>query len=235
MKLNKLVRLAGWLASSALLSSAASAGVVWNEQGPGAGSLISTAQITFDSALNPLSQINGALNSLAPVNSNPFYEVDLYQIRIYDFAAFSASTTSGNAQDDTSLFLFNSAGLGVYMNDDNGTDLFSLLPAGNASGPLANEIYYLAVSLGGYEAYDSAAAAIFATGGFTDVRGSAGAGMLDSWASVFGAGTESAYGYSINLSGASVAQIPAPTTLALTLLALAGVTASRKSIGRAGR
>ena len=229
MTLNKPMRLAAWLAASLLITSTAAASVVWNEQAPGAGSLVSTAQVTFDSALNPLSQINGALNSLFPVNSNPFYEVDLYQIRIYDFAAFSASTTSGNPQDDTSLFLFNSAGLGVYMNDDNGTDLFSLLPAGNANGPLANDIFYLAVSLGGYEAYDSTTAAIFAPGSFTNVRGSAGAGMLNSWVSLFGAGTESAYSYTINLTGASVAQIPEPATIALALFALAGVAASRRS------
>ena len=67
MQLNKFTRLASWLVSSVLVSSAATAGVVWNEQGPGAGSLVSTAQVTFDSALNPLSQINGALKSLTGV------------------------------------------------------------------------------------------------------------------------------------------------------------------------
>ena len=166
-----------------------------------------------------------------------FYEVDMYRIGISDFNTFSARSVSSNP-DDTSLFLFNSLGLGVYMNDDTTTDLLAFLTAGNASGPSSNGIYYLAVALGGTEAFDDGATPIasflgLGTSLFTDIRGgNPAAGPVGSWTPTFQSGTER-LDYSILLTGAVVAGIPEPATIALVLFALAGVATSRRSIHRA--
>ena len=94
------------------LPGVASAGFVWTEQAPGAGDLLATAQATYDSAFNTLDTISGALT-----NTTGAYEVDLFRIRIADPAAFSA-TVHGDPLD-FALFLFDEAGLGVFMSDDN--------------------------------------------------------------------------------------------------------------------
>ena len=229
MTLNKPLRMAAWLAASLLITSTAAASVIWNEQAPGAGSLVATAQITLDSAINPLSGINGTLNAVNPVLGSAFYEVDMYRIGISNFNTFSARSVSSNP-DDTSLFLFNSLGLGVYMNDDTMTDLLAFLTAGNALGPMSNGIYYLAVALGGTEAFDDIGVDSFLAGGFTAIRGgNPTAGAIGSWTPMFNAGTE-LLDYSILLTGAVVAGIPEPATIALVLFALAGVAASRRSV-----
>lgn len=229
MTLNKPLRMAAWLAASLLITSTAAASVIWNEQAPGAGSLVATAQITLDSAINPLSGINGTLNAVNPVLGSAFYEVDMYRIGISNFNTFSARSVSSNP-DDTSLFLFNSLGLGVYMNDDTTTDLLAFLTAGNALGPTSNGIFYLAVALGGTEAFDDIGVASFLAGGFTDIRGgNAAAGAIGLWTPMFNSGTE-LLDYSILLTGAVVAGIPEPATIALVLFALAGVAASRRSV-----
>lgn len=201
--------------------------MVWNEQSPGAGSLIATAQATLDHAINPLSGINGTLNAVSPVLGNPFYEVDMFKIGISNFSTFSARSVSSNP-DDTALFLFNSVGLGVYMNDDSSIGLLALLAAGNPSGPASNGSYYLAIALGGTEAFDASFVANFLAGGFTDIRsGNPAASTVGSWTPAFQSGNE-LLDYSILLTGAVVAGIPEPATLALTLFALAGVAASRR-------
>ena len=164
-----------------------------------------------------------------PVVGSAFYEVDMYRIGISNFNTFSARSVSSNP-DDTSLFLFNSLGLGVYMNDDTMTDLLAFLTAGSALGPMSNGIFYLAVALGGIEAFDDIGVANFLAGGFTDIRGgNAAAGAVGSWTPTFQSGTE-LLNYSILLTGAVVAGIPEPATIALVLFALSGVAASRRSV-----
>lgn len=232
MELKKLTQFAGTLAVSLALSTAASAGVVWMEQAPGAGDRIDTAQVTLDSGLNSLTGIQGSLRAVVPVGGSPVFEVDIYKIRVDGSVPFSARTESGNPVDDTSLFLFDSAGQGVYMNDDNGVDLLSAL----TDRPLAIGFYYIAIALGGTEAFSDGASTLasFLAGSFSDVReGDPGAGPLQSWSSMFAAGTESAFGYSIVLTGATVADLPEPTTLALALFMVAGFAArSRAGSGR---
>lgn len=228
MDFKNLTRLAGSLAASLLIATAASAStVVWYEQAPGAGDLTGTAQATIDSALNPLTGIQGALRSVLPVNGSPTYEIDVFQIRIDGTTPFSASTVSANPFDDTSLFLFDSSGMGVYMNDDNGLDFLSALP----DRLLTAGLYYIAVALGGTEAYADVAATVasFLGGSFTDVReGDPNAGPLQSWGTAFTAGTEPDFGYFISLNGATVSQIPEPATLALAMFMVAGVVARRR-------
>ena len=82
------------------------------------------------------SAISGSL--VAPL------DVDLYQVNLQGGGTFSARVTS--AGFDSQLFLFDSAGRGVYGNDQaNGTDL-AHLPAHHALTPMAAGTYYLAIS-----------------------------------------------------------------------------------------
>jgi hypothetical protein len=117
----------------------------------GAGSLPGTAQdLTGDPNL---SGIQGSFDLL-----NGQY-VEMFAINIADYLSFSAQTVNVGAGGlpDTELFLFNSAGLGVYMNDDiSFSNTFSCLPSassnpcpsgGGGLGPASNGLYYLAIAV----------------------------------------------------------------------------------------
>lgn len=204
--------------------SAAHAGLVFNEQAPGTGSSVATAQDTFD-PFDRLDAITGTLNTVVPQSGTAAYEVDLYRVFINDYANFSARTVSANPQDDTALFLFDGLGNAVFMNDDDGAGTLSLLPAGNASGPISNGFYYLAIALGGFEAFDASSLGLFLFGGFTDVRaGDPAAGPLSGWVDTFARQAETPYDYRIELTAAGV---PEPATAALVLLGLIAARASR--------
>ena len=71
----------------------------------------------------------------------------MYQICLTGGGTFSAATVApGSATFDTQLFLFDSAGNGVYANDDSaGPGNRSLLPVGGLS-PAGGGTYYLAIS-----------------------------------------------------------------------------------------
>ncbi|WIT10471.1 PEP-CTERM sorting domain-containing protein [Paucibacter sediminis] len=224
-------RLAALAALCAALAcpAPAMAGYIWNETGlTGAGDGLATAQVTFDSSHNSLSQIHGMLSSSTAVNGDTIYQVDLYQIRIDSPGTFSAWTTLSSAFD-TQLFLFDAAGMGVYSNDDDGVGLTSLLPAGDPNNLLAAGVYYLAIAFGGFSAADGANQSVFLPGAFTDLlTADPGSGALNGWMPGFAAGTESAYSYDIFLTGATNAAIPEPASLALVLLAGLGVYATRR-------
>lgn len=234
MKRIKLAALT--LAAALVLPASAVAGVVWNESGPsGAGDLLASAQTTYDSSYNTLSGISGTLTSSVPVGGSPRHQVDLYKIRIGDAASFSAKTRDTGF--DTALFLFNSSGLGVYMNDDmpDFSGLTSLLPAGDANSPVANGIYYLAVALGGFIAQDGSGFSLFTNGGgFNDVLGAdPSSGALAGWADRFGSFSESPLNYFIELTGATTGELPEPGSLLLLLGAgLAAVVVRRRGSRR---
>ncbi|MGN6826956.1 PEP-CTERM sorting domain-containing protein [Paucibacter sp. M5-1] len=223
-------KIAALLAAAAALSlpTAALAGFVWNETAPGAGDLLGTAQTTYDSGFNTLSGIGGALTASVPVGGNPRHQVDLYKIRISDAASFSAKTRDTGF--DTALYLFDTAGLGVYMNDDmpDLSGLTSLLPSGDASSPISDGIYYLAVAIGGFVADGANGSPSFLAGGFNDVLGGdAGAGALAGWTG-FDSGSESPLSYFIELTGATNAELPEPGTIGLVLAAGLGLWASSR-------
>jgi hypothetical protein len=75
---------------------------------------------------------------------------DMFVIQVTDPLAFSATTVGtggGGLIEDSQLFLFNTAGLGVYANDDaDGLTRRSTLPAGHLSGSLSAGLYFLAIS-----------------------------------------------------------------------------------------
>lgn len=198
-----------------VLSTPAAAGIIWNEHG--AGELPGFAEITYGNAPLVLDGIHGTMQSLAPVNGTPRYEVDLFRIYVSDATVFSAQTIS-SAPLDTALYLFNDLGAGVYMNDDTPVDLLSLLPAGHIDGPALAGFYYLAIALGGYLPVDAFGAPLFLAGGFTDVlAGDASAGPLGAWNPAYPAFAESAFAYDIQLTGARVAVIPEPAPWLLLL------------------
>lgn len=235
MKTTKLAIACAPMALALALPGAASA-AVWVEAGAGgAGDSVATAQATYDSSYNPLTGITGFLTATTPVNANPIYQVDLYKIRIDDPGAFSARTMAPVTDFDSALFLFDASGMGVYMNDDNGVDLLSTLPAGDAAGPVAAGIYYLAVALGGFSAFDVSDLSIFMPGGFGAVAAAdPAAGALHHWLPGFDAWTESPQSYFIALSGATNSDIPEPGSLALLLAAgVAGWLVRRPQVPRA--
>lgn len=186
---------------------------IWNEIN--AGSLPSTAEITH--GLGPLTQINGQLNF---DNNTQSWGVDMYAIAISDPAHFLATTETGpNNLSDPALYLFNSAGLGVYMNNDNSTtDQQATLPAGNPLGPQAFGIYYLAIAWGFSDALSFGS--IFDLAQFVDTPGVYGPTGPGGGSPVTGWDTSSApvnfdlpAHYTIDLRGAIEA--PEPGTLAL--------------------
>ena len=231
MKRTKLAALFAAVATALPLT--ASAGLIWTETGPsGAGDLLPTAQTIYDSAFNPLSEIRGSLSVTVPP-SGPIFQVDLYKIRINDFANFSAKTVSPDplTTDDTALYLFNDTGYGVYMNDDNlnPANLLSTLPSGDANSPASNGIYYLAVALGGFVANDALSASLFAAGASTDVLGSSGSGPLAGWNPGFPAQSELPFAYDIILTGANNGELPEPGSLALLMAGGIGAWLARRS------
>ncbi len=100
-----------------------------------AGQTLANAQV-IPAGSAVLNSINGAISS----NS----DVDLYQINITDGAEFSA-TTVGGANFDTILFLFNSSGSLVDVNDDSSGTVQSTLPA-SSNTPINPGTYFLGIS-----------------------------------------------------------------------------------------
>lgn len=197
--------LASTLAAAAAfaLPSTASAGFVWTEKAPGAGDLLPTAQLTYDSSFSTLNAISGSLG-----NNSGTYEVDLFRIRIDDPLNFSASITDGI--NDFALFLFDALGAGVFMSDDNP---FPDPLIGGA--PVAAGIYYLAVALMVSTAVDQNGDPIFDCIGCPD-SGPTGAGTLAGW-QLNSAFAGSPFNYEVQLVGATNSEIPEPASAALVL------------------
>jgi len=182
------------------------------------GETLGTAAATGILGGDPLTEISGLLATAT--------DADLYLIQITDPSVFSA-TTVGLDGADTQLFLFTAAGDAVYGNDDDpeGLSLQSTLPSGAASGPLSAGLYYLAVSVAGYDPVNAVSQLLFAIPTLpTDVVGPAAgvSGPLVGFASSF---TGSSGAYSILLTGAATA-VPEPSSL-LALLG-AGLVVGRR-------
>jgi len=150
-----------------------------------AGQLLGNAQSFTGQVVTSISGITDGTN-----------DVDLYQITLDGSQPFSASTAG---IVDTQLFLFNSAGQGVYADDQSGTDNQAALPANN----LAPGNYYLAVSAWNNDP-QSAGGNIFAPGDLVvEPTGPGGAFPLTGWNS---SGFGSSGSYTINLTGAGDSQ-----------------------------
>ncbi len=169
----------------------------WDETvdgGGDAGQTQGTAQTVSGSGT--LASISGACTA---------GDADVYMIEICDPANFRASTRNANTlATDTQLFLFNSSGVGVVMNDDDPDPTYTglLSTISNAivgSQPAGN--YYLAVSLFDTDPVDAAAADIWLDQPFDTERAPDGAAAANPWDTFNGAATTTG-SYWIDLTGA---------------------------------
>ena len=233
-------RLAIACAFAALLvpaAAATAASVTWAELGD-AGQTLATAQVVTGNLADNLTAITGNISSAS--------DHDLYEIRITNGATFSATTvdqfgTPSTAIDDTQLFLFNSAGIGVYANDDDINAQGSLaerstLPAGGSPTTITPGLYYLLIDAS--QSYPvsntpaSVAGLIFPNFTLTSVPevastavvgpiGPGGASPLSGYT-----GTAATFGvYEILLTGAAPAAIPEPRSFLLLATGILGVLA----------
>jgi hypothetical protein len=156
-----------------------------------AGPLISSSE---DLSGHYLNGIVGALTTSSDSSKYPDFE-SVFRITIQDYQAFSAETVPVGAHGiaDTDLFLFDSSGNGVYMNDDiSGSNTLSCLPSAgagtpcptprNGAGPTADGIYYLAIAIGANYPVDSSSNELFNPTLLTDVVGpTGGVGAFAGW------------------------------------------------------
>jgi hypothetical protein len=138
-------------------------------------------------------------------------DIDMYRVCLDGGGGFSASSVGGTTVD-TQLFLFDSAGRGVYANDDERDGVVqSVLPAGHTLTPRAHGEYFLAVGaynldpLGGGQA-------IFGPGtGVVGPTGPGGGEPVTGWGGRPGGPGP----YTLVLTGAECA--PAPDTTPPTI------------------
>ena len=203
---NKLLKGLLALAVSTLGSVALAAPVP--ESGD-AGALPADAQFMGD--IGSITSITGRIESAL--------DVDMFEFNLASPATLSF-LTAATSTIDSQLFLFNSAGAGLWANDDMGTSLDAQLTV-----PLASGAYYLAVSSWERRPLEAGNLPIFG-----DMRGvllsPLNPGIVTAWGGTGGIGD-----YTVNVS---MAPIPEPATWLLTS---AGVFAllARRRVGRSSK
>jgi hypothetical protein len=205
-----------WIAAAACaLTGSAALALPVSEVGD-AGDLLAGAQITS----GPLLEISGSL-SRNPNGPDPTDYVDMYRIVITDPATFTV-TTNGTLSDPV-LFLFNAAGEGVAMNDDDPSGLNgaqSLIAS--LGGGVTSGVYYLAIAFAGLEPFAASFAPLFDTFGSQSVLT---VDALASWGGEpLATNLDIPGGYTI-----SITQVPAPGVLLLVLLGAAGLVGVRRA------
>jgi len=144
----KKSRLLGAVCAYAFLMLTAPAhAVIINEVSPDAGELISTAQDTTGVGTT-LEAITGSLINLGTAG-DPIDDIDLFKIHITDPTAFSVAVTASlSVNNDAMLYLFDTAGVQVLVDDDGSGGLLPQFNAGELSsaGGAAGE-YFLAFNL----------------------------------------------------------------------------------------
>lgn len=184
-------------------------GQIYNEQFGDAGQTSGTGQ---NSGITQTGTIFGQISGIN--------DADVFQITITNTATISFSTVNaltlangGAGGMDTQLFLFTSAGLPVFANDDaNGFTLQSTLPAGNSLlATLSAGTYYLAISLSGNDPINLNSQLVFATGATTSIRGAANSINPANWSTFNSAASFAQNGqYEID-----ILSVPEPSAMAL--------------------
>ena len=208
MKLKQLCKpLAQILAVAALSAGAMAAPITYAESGAGTGDLPLTAEVIGGGAQNGLT-ITGDLRDgrggFVP-NLVDMFRFTVGQAGTYFFDTF------GSDIPDPSLFLFDSAGNGLYWNND-----ASIAPA-NTQSSFATALglgdYFIAVAFYGMDA-DDGFGSIFDTLGSNGGTAFAGTGAVVGWSDFYGQTIWDDTAYSINI------RVPEPGALALSLAAL---------------
>ncbi|MFZ2872990.1 MAG: DVUA0089 family protein [Phycisphaerales bacterium] len=185
-------------AVSSATGSAATAGIAINSA-DAVGDLPGTAMVMSGDG-SPLASISGDLGANCAAGN----DVDMYLITICDPANFSATTFGGTSFDST-LFLFDTNGVGLVVNDDVpvgfpgdttlqsyiGNALVGALPAGN---------YYLAVSGYDNDPQDEGGQALWLDTPYDTERapdGPGAASAVSSWTGIGGGGA-----FTVALTGA---------------------------------
>ncbi len=203
--------------------------IPWTEVGD-AGDLPATAQIPTGSGA--LTSISGSIPSTSATDA------DMYRIHISTPSTFSATTVGtigaiGLQLQNSQLFLFNAAGLGVYGRDDNPGTFRTTLPANSPLGPQVPGDYFLAIS--GFDRDPvSPGGLIFPSSPNATLFGPTGPGgtqPISGWTGL-DAALASRGNYRIDLSGAQFASlaapVPEPGTLLLLAAGLFGILALRR-------
>jgi len=220
------------LAVCAAFASVALAGPEWTEMSD-AGDLPGGSQSPISPGGGPLAGIKGNLDGAPGPRGFGDFE-DVYRIIIKDFESFSAIVSpnaSGNPTFDTQLWIFDEFGLGILGNDDNSlagangeSALFNTSTDGSGAAITSNGIYFLAISGAGNVPINALGEPIFSfmnAGEISGPDGSSGPPELLGWSGQGAIGE-----YTIQLTGASYFDVPAPGGAAL--LGLAGLTAARR-------
>jgi len=224
------MRIAKVLALTLAMGLAPGAGAIpWTEVGD-AGDLPATAQVPTGSGA--LTSISGSIPSTSATDA------DMYRIHISTPSTFSATTVGtvglpGTQLQNSQLFLFNAAGLGVYGRDDDPGTFRTTLPAGSLLGPQIPGDYFLAIS-GFARDPVSPGGLIFPSSPNTTLFGPTGPGgtqPISGWT-----GLEAAFAsrgnYRIDLTGAEFVSVstlvPEPGTLLLFAAGLFGILALRR-------
>jgi hypothetical protein len=194
------------LAVCLAISSHVRGAVIWLETG--AGRLPSTAEIV--DTTEEVTSIFGNLMELT--------EVDMYGIFVSDPGSFSATTLGGVLNiPDPQLFLFDSSGRGVYMNDNgDGIGAQSHLEAGDPFGPTSPGLYYLAIGWFNNEPLSSLGNIFNEGSGTNGPDPIGGAEPIESWNDDVVGRVDSPTAYEIRLTGVGpFSRTPEPSSLAL--------------------
>lgn len=208
------------LATAAIAPTMAHAALI-TEAGD-AGQSLATAQTTAGSA--SITSIQGSTTAGSDY-------ADMFRIYLYAGSTFSATTTASDFNFnnfDTTLFLFNSAGMGLVANDDDPTvgpqsTIYNFSVA--SSG-----YYYLAIAGAGYTPVSAGGSIFDSLLGLDQVGpgGPGGAQALSGWQSISSEGDA----YEIVLQGAFAGlpvqtDLPEPGSLMLLGLGAAGLISRR--------
>lgn len=196
------------------LGLSAPAGATFIE-GSDAGDSTATAVTVYGE-----NRIEGSLNA-NPFGPDDFDLVDLFRIKIGQPSKFTASTGDGSDPfliADPVLYLFDSAGMAVVMNDDSDGSQSMLmgLPMGYGSG-----FYFLGISFAGVEPTDGTDP-LFDAFGSGDVLS---ANALGGWqGDPLTPNFDIPGWYAIDFTG-----VPEPGSLVLLALGLLGAAATRRT------
>lgn len=189
-----------------------------------AGETLSTASTVGAN----VSKISGQIASIG--------DVDLYRISL--LAGLFRASTVGGTEADTQLFLFDSAGKGVFGNDDDGYFMQSTI-----SGSVSAGIYYLAVTAFNSDPLSNLGLIFPDTiyymeeNGVWGPTGPGGAGILSGWAPTPVSETQQTGDYTVFLANETAAEtaaepVPEPVTVLGSLVGFGFLGAGRARLRR---